>query len=147
MSASLLDVNVLIALHWENHSHHQAAIRWFSSHQAEGWATCPTTEAGFVRVISNPATDASAPSAASALELLKDSLGGNPHHQFWPDAIPLAAISGAVRTRIAGHNQVTDAYLLSLAIHRKARLVTFDRGLQSLAPKGSAEERALWLLT
>ena len=147
MSASLLDVNVLVALHWRKHSHHQAAMRWFSLHQADGWATCPMTQAGLVRVISNPATDPSAPSPVLAMELLKDSLAGNPHHQFWPDAIQLGAIGGAMRARIAGHNQVTDAYLLSLAIHRKARLVTFDRGLQSLAPKGSAEEKALWLLT
>jgi uncharacterized protein len=147
VSACLLDVNVLVALHWEKHSHHQAATRWFGLHQSEGWATCPLTQAGFVRVIANPASDPNAPSPVLAMELLKESLATNPHHDFWPDAIPLGAISAAVRRRVVGHNQVTDAYLLSLAIYRKARFVTFDRGVQSLAPKGSSEEKTLWLLT
>ena len=51
---ALLDVNVLIALAWPNHVHHAAARAWFEDRREEGWATCPLTEAGFVRVSCNP---------------------------------------------------------------------------------------------
>ena len=49
----LLDVNVLMALLWENHEHHQVARRWFR--QITDFATCPVTQLGFARISSHPA--------------------------------------------------------------------------------------------
>lgn len=141
-----MDVNVLVTLLWRPHAFHKAAMGWFSRNAAYGWATCALTQAGFVRVLSNPVVDAAAPTPAKTIELLKSSTETNPHHQFWPDPIPLTAISPNLRDRIRGHNQITDAYLLGLAMHRKALFVTFDLKMQSLAPKGSEEYDALVLL-
>ena len=52
--ASLLDVNVLVALFDPDHVHHEAAHVWFAATRGAGWATCPLTENGVVRVLSNP---------------------------------------------------------------------------------------------
>lgn len=146
MTEALIDVNVLIALLWRPHAFHQPAMRWFSQQGKHGWATCSHTQAGFVRVLSNPAVNTSAPTPAKALALLKSSTEMNPYHRFWIDSLPLTAISVNLQNKIRGHNQITDAYLLALAIHHKARLVTFDTGIQSLAPKGSPEYDALVIL-
>jgi len=53
---ALLDVNALVALAWNSRIHHAAVRRWFVAHHAAGWATCPVTESGFVRVSSNRTT-------------------------------------------------------------------------------------------
>jgi toxin-antitoxin system PIN domain toxin len=50
----LLDVNALVALAWDSHVHHAAMRTWFAANAGRGWATCPITESGFVRVSSNP---------------------------------------------------------------------------------------------
>jgi len=55
VSVSLLDVNVLLALAWPTHVHHAAAHRWFAENHAMGWATCPLTQLGFVRLGIQPA--------------------------------------------------------------------------------------------
>jgi uncharacterized protein len=146
LSAALLDVNVLVTLLWHPHAFHQAAMKWFSNNGKHGWATCSLTQAGFVRVVSNPAIDAAAPMPAKALGLLKASTQSNPYHEFWADTVPLTSIGDDLRNRIHGHNQITDAYLLAMAIHRNATLVTFDSRMQALAPKGSAEHHALVIL-
>jgi uncharacterized protein len=69
---ALLDVNVLVALAWPNHIHHRAAHRWYAAHRAQGWATCPPTQAGFVRVSSNAKALPGAKSPRDAFELLRD---------------------------------------------------------------------------
>ena len=51
---ALFDVNVLLALFDPGHIHHGAAQAWWRSHRPEGWATCPLTQNGFVRIISKP---------------------------------------------------------------------------------------------
>lgn len=48
--------------------------------------------------------------------------------------------------RITGHQQVTDAYLLGLAIHKKGRLATLDRALLSLLPERSEERDLVTLI-
>ena len=146
MSVALLDVNVLLALHWRPHAFHSAAMKWFGQYEKDGWATCSLTQAGFVRVLSNPAFDKMAPPPAGAIELLKSSTEANPHHRFWTDTLPLSSITGALRSRIQGPNQITDAYLLALSMHNNGRLVTFDYRMQSLAPPGSPELAALHVL-
>ena len=51
---ALLDVNALVALAWDSHVHHARMRAWFAAHGPAGWATCPVSESGFVRVSSNP---------------------------------------------------------------------------------------------
>ncbi len=77
-----------------------------------------------------------------ATELL-DIAMRHPAHEFWPDDIPLAEAITAFRKRMHGHRQITDAYLLGLALHRKAKFATFDRTLGSLLPEGSSHRACI----
>jgi len=123
----LLDTNVLIALAWPNHVHHRETLDWFRSKAAGGFRTCPITQTGFVRISSNPAFTANPPSPAEAIALLQ-RITQLPGHGFWPDDQPLEG-SPAVVT----HRQVTDAYLLALAIAHDGILASLDRGIRTLA--------------
>jgi uncharacterized protein len=146
VSIALLDVNALLALLWENHVFHTRIARWFAKAEDDGWATCPITEQGFVRIVSNPAYMNPAPGIRSALELIQKTTGGSKVHHFWADELPLSKLSASIRQRLQGPKQITDAYLLTLAIHHKGKLVTFDRRMLALAPEGSEERSALELL-
>jgi toxin-antitoxin system PIN domain toxin len=145
MSGFLLDVNVLIALLWPPHEAHRRAQRWFARNAHQGWATCAMTEAGFVRIVSNPAFSRSAVSPRDALEVLQGNLQ-HPAHRFWTEDIGVAAAIAPFKRRLLGHQQITDAYLLGLAIHKKGRLATLDTSLASLLPDGSDARTRLVLL-
>jgi uncharacterized protein len=133
----LLDVNVLIAMSWPTHVAHEKVHQWFGRHGRAGWATCPFTEAAFVRILSNPAFSPSALTTADAFQLLASNLK-HPGHKFWPDDIGLLEATKNFQSQIAGHQQVADAYLLGLALHRKGKLATLDNGMLALiAGKGT----------
>lgn len=138
MSAILLDVNVLVALFDPHHIHHDAAHDWFAGNRDAGWATCPITESGFVRVIANPAYGAAGERAATAAERLRAfcASGG---HQFWRDAVSLCDELFDL-SRAAGAKQLTDIYLLGLAVNRKGRLATFDRSIPIGAVRGATPD-------
>ena len=135
MAALLLDTNVLVALFSADHSHHGVAQRWFREHEKKGWATCPFTQAGFVRLVSNPTVARTAVSPAEAIAVLEENLQ-TPHHEFWPDDISFMKAVTPLTSGLQGHKQITDAYLLGLAIHHKGKLATFDRSIASLLPEG-----------
>jgi uncharacterized protein len=134
----LLDANVLIALAWPEHSAHERAGRWFVRHSRDGWATCPITEAALVRVLSNPAFSQRALTPAGALVVLQRNVELH-GHQFWSDSIGVTQALGRMPTALTGHRQITDAYLVALAMHNKGKLATLDRGIQRWAPAGSVE--------
>jgi uncharacterized protein len=141
---SLLDVNVLIALAWPNHVHHEAAVKWFKSTQRAGWATSPSTQSGFVRVSSNPKIVPLARPVPEALSLLRRLTALEGHH-FWVDDIQICRSPLVHEERLASHRQISDAHLLGLALRHKGRLATFDRGLRHLVPSPDAD-RALVIL-
>ncbi len=128
----LLDVNVLVALAWPAHVHHRAAHVWWAGKSRARWATCAVTQLGFVRVSSNPAFSPDALSPTQALEALEASTS-HASHEFLAELPEAAGLSPALRAALKGHQQVTDAYLLALSARHKARLVTFDAGIASLA--------------
>ncbi|MDQ3537239.1 MAG: type II toxin-antitoxin system VapC family toxin [Actinomycetota bacterium] len=134
---TLLDVNVLVALAWPSHVHHATAHAWFSQHQPLGWATCPTTENGFVRVSSNAAVIPHAVPPAAAIELL-DQITRVDGHQFWADDVRGVVGAQLDRALVVGHRQVSDAHLLALALSRGGALATLDRAVRGLAPRGRA---------
>jgi toxin-antitoxin system PIN domain toxin len=140
--AYLLDVSVLIALSWPNHDEHRSAQAWFRKNGTDGWATCPFTQAAFVRILMNQAFSREALSLKEATELL-DIAMRHAAHEFWPADISLAQAIAPFRSRMHGHRQITDAYLLGLALHRKAKLATFDRALSSLLPEGSSQRASI----
>lgn len=138
MTAFLLDVNVLVAMSWPEHQFHEIALQWFAKNHRKGWATCPMVQAGFVRVVSNPAFSPHAVAPKEAIEALNTSVQ-RATHQFWADEIslPQAFRILGVGSRITGHQQVTDAYLVALAIHRGGVLATLDARISQLGPPGA----------
>jgi uncharacterized protein len=134
----LLDVNVLVALSWPDHVAHAVVRGWFARNSQKGWATCPLVQAGFVRIASNPAFSSRSISVQEATEGLRASLASE-HHQFWPDSISLAEALQVATKPIKGHQQVTDAYLVALAVVHRGRLATLDRRIALFAPPGTVE--------
>lgn len=132
MKTALLDLNVLTALLWPAHEHHEPAHRWFGARANGRWATCPLTQLGFVRLVSNPSFSRDALAPREAIALLKDNLG-HPDHDFWSDSLQVPAALVPVESALQGYRQVTDAYLLALATRHRGLVATFDRGLKSFA--------------
>lgn len=133
----LLDLNILTALLWPAHEHHDAAHRWFADRGNAPWATCPITQLGFVRIVSNPAFSRDALTTAAAVALLADNLA-HEGHVFWMEDLQVQDAIKGMEPRLHGYRQLTDAYLLALASRRKGALATFDRGLISLAGEAFA---------
>jgi hypothetical protein len=123
---------VLVALAWPNHLHHAAALAWFTGIRDEGWATCPLTESGFVRVSCHARVIPDARRPAEAIGLL-GRIRAVSGHVFWTDDVSPAADTFGVFARVVGHRQVTDAHLLTLAHRNGGCLATFDRGVRELA--------------
>jgi hypothetical protein len=142
MKGYLLDTNLLIALFWPSHERHGLALKWFTRHRGKGWATCPITEAGFVRIVSNPAFSRDAVQPREAIQVLGANTAAK-DHQFWPAEPPLAEAVAFAGVRLMGHQQITDAYLLGLAISRGGVLATLDRRIGALTEPKSAERTAL----
>jgi toxin-antitoxin system PIN domain toxin len=141
----LLDVNVLIALLWPAHDDHHRVQQWYSNKGHEGWATCPLTQAGFVRIVSNPAFSRDAVSPQEAVKILSANLE-NASHRFWPDEVSFSQAIQPFADRISGHKQVTDAYLLGLAILKKGILVTLDQSIRVLLPDKSQDRKSVEVL-
>jgi uncharacterized protein len=122
---ALLDVNVLIALLDAGHMHHGLAMNWLGAEVQHGWASCPITQNGCIRIMSQPAYPAALLTAEVAGRL--GEAASSPDHAFWADDIDLLQTRAIDWQRVLGHRQVTDAYLLALAVHHGGRLVTFDK--------------------
>ena len=122
---ALLDINVIIALLDSGHVMHRAAQDWMGRELEHGWATCPLTENGVVRIMAQPAYPNRQPAGRVAERLAEACRHGS--HQFWPEQISLLQ-DGLIRwERLLGHRQITDAYLLALAVTQGGRFVTFDQ--------------------
>lgn len=135
---ALLDVNVLVALFDANHSLHTPAIRWFDEHGDAGWASCPITQNGCVRVMSQPGYPERMP-VATVVERLRQATAHRAH-EFWPDDVSLLDVQAIDATRVHGPNQLTDVYLLALAIAHGGRLVTLDQAIPTAAVRGAQKK-------
>jgi toxin-antitoxin system PIN domain toxin len=128
----LLDVNVLIALAWDDHVHHALAHAWFGQSSNAGFATCNVTQSGFVRVSLNPKT-VNCQLGISEIFAQLESFTKHPNHKFWED--------GALQTespiwqKVTGHNQVTDTNLVLIAHRHGGKLVTLDGAIQNRLQK------------
>ena len=140
---ALLDVNVLIALHDASHTHHEPARRWLAGEIGGGWASCALTENGFVRVLSQPRYPADV-SPSAAIAMLREATG-SPHHERWPCDVTLLDQDVVDARRIHGPKQVTDAYLLALAVRHGGRLVTFDDRIPRSAVPGATADHLVVL--
>ena len=124
----LLDINVLVALFDPAHLHHAAAHRWFAAVGQASWATCPITENGFVRVVSNPAYPTVSTTPGEAAERLR-IFCRQPGHEFWPDVASLTDATSFDMFQLQGHRQITDLYLAGLAHRYGGKLATFDTSI------------------
>jgi len=136
VSVCLLDVNVLIALVWPAQEAHNRVAAWFQNNHKAGWATCPFTQTALIRILSNPSFSKDALSPPHAEELLAKNLK-HPSHRFWPADIDYATALSSFSQSILGHQQVTDAYLVGLVIHRKGRFATLDQRIRTILPETS----------
>ena len=126
----LADVNVLIALLDEDHIHHTIVASWFDASAQEEFGVCTFTEAGFLRVMTNP--KAGSHSIEEALNALA-SLNNHAGYRSWPMAAGWAELVEPFRERVFGHQQITDAGLLGLAVKEGGVLVTMDKAIQYMA--------------
>ena len=140
---ALLDINVLIALFDPDHVSHEPAMAWFARHAKEGWASCPLTQNGCVRIMSSPTYPSPQPVQALVRRLAKAC--ADRIHEFWPDEPSLLDSTAFDTTRIHGPRQITDVYLLGLAVRHDSRFVTFD-GRIALEAVRQATERNLVVL-
>jgi len=138
----LPDVNVLVALVWPNHVHHERVHEWLGKHRNQPWATCPLTQSGFVRVSSNRQVTPAAKSPREALALL-EMMVAHPRHRFLTDDVSIADRRWIGAEKLITYRQVTDAHLLALALKNRAQLLTLDRTIVSLIPEGFDRARAV----
>jgi len=122
---ALLDINVLLALLDRDHILHEQGRRWFEREIRHGWASCAVTQNGVIRILSQPSYP-SPVSTTRAAQLLATAASAS-HHQYWPSGVSILDETIFDRSRIHGPRQLTDVYLLGLAVHHGGRLVTFDR--------------------
>ncbi len=138
MTRALLDVNVLLALVDEAHVDHPTVHAWAANSLADGWASCAITQNGFVRILSQPAYPGSV-SVATAVDLLRTSIAAG-DHEFWPCDMVMTDPSVVESDALIGHRQITDAYLLALAVHHGGQFVTLDRSVPMSAVPGATSE-------
>jgi len=141
---SLLDVNVLIALLDGAHQHHGQARSWLEANIGPGWASCPITQNGCIRIMSQPAYPGSQPPAALAKRLREATL--TKWHRFWPDSVSLLADDTLNWRHVLGSRQLTDSYLLALAVHHGGRLVTLDRSIPLNAVPNAVPDHLVGML-
>jgi toxin-antitoxin system PIN domain toxin len=128
---------VLLALLDSDHIDHARAHRWLDREVAAGWASCPITENGFARIVSQPRYP-SPISPTQAIELLAEATAhGN--HEFWPCDVTVLDARTIDSSRLHGPRQLTDAYLLALAVSHRGRFATFDRSVSAAAVHGATD--------
>jgi len=135
-SIALLDVNLLVALFDPDHVHHDSAHDWFAEEGAAGWATCPMTENGFIRVVTHPGYHPDPPRPSVVAEQFRKFCSGSRSHHFWNDTASLRDDTLFDLARLGGHRQLSDIYLLGLARKMNGRLATFDRHINTAAVQG-----------
>lgn len=132
---ALLDINILLALLDRAHVHHQRARVWFNGQVKDGWASCPFTQNGFVRIISQPKYPKSI-KTSQAIALLSNATSTN-YHEFWAADVSILDKNSLDPSRVHGPKQLTDFYLLCLSVAKGGRLATFDRSIPLSAVPGA----------
>lgn len=141
---SFFDVNMLLALFDPKHLFHAKASEWWRAHRAFGWASSPTTQNGALRIASG-SSYSNPIKLADAIQVVRqwtDASG----HVFWPDDVSLLDKAVMNHDHLFGRRQITDAYLLALAVKNGGRLVTLDQAIPSRAVKGARAEHLAVIL-
>lgn len=133
---ALLDISVLVALFEPDHVNHQITHDWFEDQRSDGWATCPLTENGLVRITTTPSFFDPPHRPADVLQRLQ-KFRTDRYHQFWPDSLSLTDTSVYEASLIRGPKQLTDIYLLGLATTMRGAFATLDLSVPLNAVKGA----------
>ncbi|WP_299697891.1 TA system VapC family ribonuclease toxin [Hydrocarboniphaga sp.] len=141
----MLDANMLIALGWPAHEHHRRALDWFKRHARQGWATCALTQGAFVRIISQPSFSGLSINVGEIAELLLRNTA-HAQHRLLPLDFGFEQVLGCCTGGLLGHRQITDAWLLTLAVRNSVKLITFDSGIAQLFATTTERERYLQVL-
>jgi len=140
---ALFDVNVLIALLDTDHVGHSVATAWYAAQLGHGWASCPITENGTARIMASASYPNPLPVAAI---LQRFSMAkATEHHRFWPDDVSLTDSEIFKHRELLGPKQITDRYLLALAVRNHGRFVTFDQAIRPTAVAGATAEHLVHL--
>jgi toxin-antitoxin system PIN domain toxin len=126
---SLLDVNVIIALFDPDHTLHNKAHEWWATNSGSGWASCPISENGVVRIMANPAYSKQVHFSPGDLIGRLRKFASQTDHEFWPEDISLRDEKIFVEERLLNSRQLTDIFLLAVAAKHHGRLVTFDQNI------------------
>jgi len=140
---ALLDVNVLIALNDQGHIHHTLANQWMDQNIHFGWASCPLTQNGMLRIMSQASYPNSQPLKV-LIEILRSETQYE-QHAFWPDDLSLLDDAIIDADKLLSPNQLTDAYLLALAVKNKGRLITLDKRIPLNAVNGASGKHLISL--
>lgn len=140
---ALLDINVLIALHDRDHVHHERAALWLESNIHRGWASCPLTQNGCLRIMSQPGY--SSPQTLAILVAMLQSSTATAFHQMWNDDISMLDAARFHHPHIHSHRQLTDLYLLGLAVKNGGRLVSFDQRIPLSAVRNANKDHLILL--
>ena len=136
MSAvALLDVNLLIALIDPRHVHHEAAHHWFAARDSGPWASCALTQNAVLRIVGHPRYP-NAPGSPAAVSAILRQLIRHPQHLYWSEAPSLLGMPHVDSAALIDAGQITDRYLLALAVHHGGRLATLDQRLSTRAVSG-----------
>jgi uncharacterized protein len=140
---ALLDVNILIALLDSGHIHNSLVTNWLADNIEAGWASCPITQNGCIRIFSQPGYPNTVPAAQIAERLAEAAQ--HTSHEFWPDSISLLQPDCLIWDKILSSRQVTDVYLLALAVQQGGCFVTLDRGIPLDAVAGALQKHLVTL--
>jgi len=132
---ALLDVNVLIALNDQGHIHHTLANQWMAQHMHLGWASCPLTQNGMLRIMSQASYVNSQPLKILFQMLRRETQ--HAQHAFWPDDLSLLDETHIDADKLLSPSQLTDAYLLALAVKNQGRFITLDKRIPLNAVTGA----------
>jgi uncharacterized protein len=136
VTTCLLDVNVLLALSDPMHVHHDVAHKWFNERGRQAWATCPLTENGFVRIASHPSYP-NRPGDVTAVPAILEQFCRLEGHHFWSEHITIRDLIEP--DVIVAHSQITDIYLLGLAVHAAGKLATLNQKIPAQAVAGGPD--------
>ena len=142
---ALLDVNVLIALLDGSHAFHAKAHAWWAAHSADGWASCPLTENAVIRIMCHPSYSVARRFAAAEIIAALEAFASGTDHRFWHDSLSFRDPAHFDPARIHGPKQLTDLYLLGLAVANGGRLATFDQAIPLSVVKGAAARHLMVL--
>ena len=141
MNGFLLDVNLLIALLDHDHMHHEIAVAWWLQSNAQmGWASCPITQNGCIRIMSNPGYSSRISISVSDVADKLREVTSTSYHTFIPDNINPLDSSNIKWANIQKSKDITDVYLLALAVHNDYQFATLDRKVRKEALRNFSDD-------